>query len=438
MKETEMKIEPMSLTFTIQKNNWEIRIPKSQTKVKYTEQLKLITKDTDYFVPVVVNEQEDAFLLTYTVAAEYKKWDDIKKANKNEKLRALCNIANLEKVLSTRTTFFLHPNNIVFNENLMPQIIYRGIQGLIEPFEMTEDELLKQYKCFIIAMFSKEYQFDDLYNGSLSNATTTTFEREVNEKKTLHELITFLRKNYRKEQQTTDKTMQLVPKKRFRLYKQTTIWMTILLVLITSLLFYTTFIKIPYQDRLLIAHHNFIASDYSEVIHTLSNEDVEKLPHPSKYILAYSYIKVEQLSDKEKEAIMKNISLKSDKYYLLYWIYNGLGDFEQSIDIAKYMDDPQLIMYGLIKKIEQVKNDPELTGAERDEEVRKLRDELESYTEEFELLDEDENVDDEIETNKTIEDEHQEEVIEAEETEETEEDEKEVETEEKDSKKEKK
>ena len=90
---------------------------------------------------------------------------------------------------------------------------------------------------------------------------------------------------------------------------------------------------------------------------------------------------------------MRNINLKSDRYYLLYWIYNGLGDFDQSIDIAKYMDDPQLIIYGLIKKTEQVKNDPDLTGAEREEEVRTLREELEKYTEEYDLLEEDEEID---------------------------------------------
>src|SRR5690625_3783861 len=83
---------------------------------------------------------------------------------------------------------------------------------------------------------------------------------------------------------------------------------------------------------------------------------------------------------------MKNISLRSDERYLLYWIYNGIGDFDRTIDLAKYMDDPQLIMYALIKKTEQVKNDPELSGAERDDEVGKLRDELEKYAEEYDII----------------------------------------------------
>src|SRR5690625_7624663 len=83
---------------------------------------------------------------------------------------------------------------------------------------------------------------------------------------------------------------------------------------------------------------------------------------------------------------MKNISLRSDERYLLYWIYNGIGNFDRTIDLAKYMDHPQVIMYALNKKTEQGKNDPKLSGAERDDEVGQLRDELEEYAEEYDVL----------------------------------------------------
>src|SRR5690606_41679799 len=62
-------------------------------------------------------------------------------------------------------------------------------------------------------------------------------------------------------------------------------------VLLISLLVYTTFIKIPYQERILVAHNEYLANNYSEVIHTLQHENMEKLPYQAKYILADSYIK---------------------------------------------------------------------------------------------------------------------------------------------------
>src|SRR5699024_10381687 len=156
-------------------------------------------------------------------------------------------------------------------------------------------------------------------------------------------------------------------------------------LILLSLLIYTSFVKVPYQEKLLQASQAYLSNDYDEVIHVLYGEKPEDLPQATKYILASSYLNVEKISDDEKENIMKNVNFNSDKRYLLYWIYNGSGDFDRSIDIAKYVDDPTLIMYGLIKRVEQVKNDPGLSGEERDDEVRKLREELEKHVDEYEL-----------------------------------------------------
>ncbi len=390
MSKKELNIGSLSLTFLVDDEQWKVDIPKSRTQITYTEQLKIITNSLEYFVPMKVEEQEDTYRFVFSVSKRLKQGEQIYNLPRNEKLRALCNIYKLYPLLSTRVTFTFHPNNIALDDNLMPLLIYRGIRNQLQPYEITESDILKQYKSLVISLFSKKYTFDDLYNGSLENATDTKFERQVNEKSSMSELFLFLEESYQDEQRYMEKQMQLVPQKRFRLFKQLAIWMSVLSIIVLSLLFYSTFVKVPYQDRLLEGHRHFLANDYSEVIQTLKNEDVEKLPYQAKYILAYSYVKVEPLSDKEQEVIMKNISLKSDKYYLLYWIYNGLGDFDQSIDTAKYMDDPRLIIYGLIKKTEQVKNDPDLTGAERDDEVRDLRRELEEYKEEYDLVDEEE------------------------------------------------
>ncbi len=71
------------------------------------------------------------------------------------------------------------------------------------------------------------------------------------------------------------------------------------------------------------------------------------------------------MSDKKKENIMNTISLKSDAKNLLYWIYNGRGEFSKSLDIAKLLDDPTLAMYSLTKQIEQVQSDTTLSGDEK-------------------------------------------------------------------------
>lgn len=395
MKEKSIKIESLLLQFSIEEDSWQLSLPKSQTQISDSLQLGLLTETSNYFVPVKIVEQEDVFDFLFTVDSRLKKWEDVRELKRNDKLRLLSNIARFQECLLTRTTFFLHPDNLVFDDNLVPYIIYRGIRNLVPPYDIDEDKFLKQFKCLTIALFSNKYSFDELYAGSLKHidAKGTEFEKQVSGIKDLAYLIEFIEENYQREQKKTEETMYLVPIKRFRLFKQLAIIMMILTIVLAVPLAYYFFVNLPYQENLLTAHREHLASDYGKVISTLRKEDPEKLPNAAKYILAHAYVKVEKLSDAEKNVIMKNISLKSDQDYLLYWIHNGLGNFEKSIDLAKYIDDPQLIMYGLIKKIEQDKNNPNLNGSEREELVNKSQEELAKYREQYDLVPEEEDSD---------------------------------------------
>ena len=390
MNERMVYIDPLSIEFHVKGNKWTTSLAKSQTKVTNIDQLKLITALNPHTHSLHIEEKEDMYEFSFTLPENVKMWKTLKELERNDKLRALHNISTLLPMAKTRITYMIHPNNITFDENLMPKIIFRGARDLIPPYHMDEADILKQYKCFCIALFSDKYTFDDLYTGSLKDALNQQFARDIYEADSLDALTTLLYEKFQAEQTKTDETKVYVPRRQFRLYKQMSIWMTSLTVLVLGLLFYIVFAITSFQDDQLSAHKDFLAGDYGEVIRTLKDRNVEKLPHQAAYILAYSYITVERLSDQEKEAIMKNVSLKSNEKYLHYWIYNGQGDFEESIDVAKYLDDPLLIVFGLIQKLEQIQNDPELTGAERDEQTKEVREELNQYTEEYELIEEEE------------------------------------------------
>lgn len=390
MKEKTVEIGELTLHFTKEKSNWQLTLPKSQTKVKDVKQMDLLKQPSDYFSSLEIEEKEDAFLFHMAIDESHKNWEEIRKLNTNEKLRLLCNLVKMDRFLSTRITFHLHPETILFDDNLMLVITYRGLRNLVPPFEFDESQFLKQFKCFAIALVSKKYDFDQLYNGSLRNADETEFQRQVRDIEDLAELKSYLQEAYRKEQDKTEKTMTLVPLKKFRLFKQLAIIMIVVSVLIAIPLAYYGFVKSPYQDKLLTAHGQYLSSDYGEIISTLRDVDPEGLPFRTKFILANSYIHVENLSEREKEVILRNVSLRSDPDYLLYWIYNGRGEFEQSLEKAKYIDDGQLIMYGLIKQMEEARNNPELTGTEREERLNELQDELVRYQEQYDLNEENE------------------------------------------------
>jgi type VII secretion protein EssB len=385
MNEISIQWESITYKFLILNNSWQLNLPKSQTRVKDVRQLALINNDSDLFVPAMVEEGDDMFTFSFEVDPRANTWEDVQKLNRKDKLRLLYNLARFKKILTTRMTFFLHPNNLIFDDNLLPSIVFRGIRELIPPHELNEEKLLLQYKCLIVALFSKKYTFDELYSGSLKNAKDTPFERQVGELDDFDALIKFLEEQYIKEKIELEKTMVHVPAKRFRLFKQLTFTMIALAVILAVPLVYLSFVKTPFQEDLLEADRHFLSLDYGDVINDLEDQTPEKLPDTSKYVLAYSFIKTEKLSEDQKEVILKNISIKSDPKYLLYWIYNGRGDFARTIDLAKYIDDPQLIMYGLIKQIEQAKNDPDLTGTEREKKVQKYQEQYNTYADKYGL-----------------------------------------------------
>lgn len=377
MSEINLTDQSTSLSFLKNQDEWTVSIRKSDTNVTKTEQLELMNQNPGIFPPFSLEETEDFFIFTYPISKLHLDWHTAEKLGRHEKLRLLRNLCKLRSYLNSRIVLFMHPENLLFDENLIPQVIHRGIREVLPPFENDEAVFLKELKCLAIVLFSDGFSFDELMNGSLTKAKQTDFEKDLLKLNSLDELEDYLETAFITEQTMVQEQMTFVPFKRFNLYKRLSIVFAIAIVLLAGPLIYLGVVKIPYTDRLLEAHKHDLAEDNEEIITTLKEDDPDQLPRAAKFILARAYIEAERLGQEEKTTILKNISLKSDSSYLLYWIYNGKGNFEESIDLAKYLDDPQLIMYGLVKKIEQDKNDPSLSGEERDEAVEKSKTELE-------------------------------------------------------------
>ena len=106
------------------------------------------------------------------------------------------------------------------------------------------------------------------------------------------------------------------------------------------------------------------------------------MPYIVLYELAYSSVTNERLDEEQKENVLSNITLQTDADYLRYWIYLGRGEAENAVDIARAMEDGELITYALLKRREEVKADKDLTG----EEMQELLNEIDQEVEEYEKL----------------------------------------------------
>lgn len=389
MTEQIVEIDQLTLTFAISENKREVELPKSQTRIEQSNQLRILTEATKkVFLPLEINEKGDAFTFSFHIDANMKDWQEIKQLHRHDQLRLLSNLTQLRDILTSRATFFVHPENIVFDENLMPRIVFRGVRELIPPFKMDEQMLLKQLKCYSIALLSSKLTFDQLYNGGLEQANDTEFEQKIQQFDDLTELENYLYFLFVAEQKKTDQTMKLTSIRHFNLFKGLSFGFATLIFLLAIPFLYTRLVSLPYQESLIQAYEAYMISDFDGVIESLTDHDVEDMTAVSMYALAYAYVRNDDLSEDSKAMITNNLSANTDPDYLMYWIYTGREQLELAMDKATYLDDPQLIIYGLIKQIEQTRKDPNLSGNERNDQINQLENQLNRYLEEYDLSNE--------------------------------------------------
>ena len=89
------------------------------------------------------------------------------------------------------------------------------------------------------------------------------------------------------------------------------------------------------------------------------------MPKEAKYILAASYVRLDSLSDKQKEVILNTITESTDDTIFYYWIYLGRGKFEKALDVAQNIGDTQLILHAYTNLYESVKADINMNGSEK-------------------------------------------------------------------------
>lgn len=338
----------------------------------------LLVAEQPYFVNQNVIEEEGKLTIESLLTDEYYSWDKLITMIDEEKLRHLINIGQLFHALQDSIyTYNLSPNNLVFSRNGNPLFVFRGVKGQVPPYDVVSlDEFTVNFKAMIVSLLDKKTSYEKLIEGQSPFYKGKLFCETIMKAENLDEIISLLEEKYLEEREQNKEKFSRVSNKLVSRLKLTT--------LITSLIgFFSLFgvlyfllFAMPSQQMISDLRLAFVHQDYSTVVSTVKNTDSKSLSQDDSYMVAYSVIKTEPLTEAQKTELSK-ISTQSNTDYLRYWVLIGQSKIDAAMDIASYLDDPQLLMYGLTKKIDEVQRNPNLTSEQRTEQLNNYKGKLE-------------------------------------------------------------
>lgn len=338
----------------------------------------LLVAEQPYFVNQNVIEEEGKLTIESLLTDEYYSWDKLITMIDEEKLRHLINIGQLFHALQDSIyTYNLTPNNLVFSRNGNPLFVFRGVKGQVPPYDVVSlDEFTVNFKAMIVSLLDKKTSYEKLIEGQSPFYKGKLFCETIMKAENLDEIISLLEEKYLEEREQNKEKFSRVSNKLVSRLKLTTLITSLIgFFSLVGVLYFLLF-AMPSQQMISDLRLAFVHQDYSTVVSTVKNTDSKSLSQDDSYMVAYSVIKTEPLTETQKTELSK-ISTQSNTDYLRYWVLIGQSKIDAAMDIASYLDDPQLLMYGLTKKIDEVQRNPNLTSEQRTEQLNNYKGKLE-------------------------------------------------------------
>lgn len=357
----------------------------------------LLKSENINFIVASVVESDDSIELKYVIDEELRGFGCVYQLDLEEKLRYLLNIANAyENILKTNFTVDIKPDNIYFDVNALVKFTHKGIYKAVEPYEnLKEDEFIRVYKAIIISTLDSKYEYNTLLNGKLEFYKGNLLCEKIRHSMGYKELIDIVKGAYFKEKENNMLNYTKVSNKLVTGLKLCTGISSALALIALISAAYLTLLYIPKIEAVSMSRLAFAKKSYSEVLNYSKKIDARSLRQEDKYIVAYSAVMTEALSDKQKESLLNNISESSNEAYLRYWILIGRADIDKALDIASFLDDPELLMYAMTRKIDELQRNPALGAEERTQQINEYKNKLEELKKKYLSVDESKKTDSE-------------------------------------------
>lgn len=147
---------------------------------------------------------------------------------------------------------------------------------------------------------------------------------------------------------------------------------SVLLIAAAALCFYEIFWLNPYEQSVIKANRDYLKINYSGVIEDFKNTDIARMEISDKYILAYSYVQCENLTEEQKKNIVSALSLDTNEKILDYWIYLGQLEVSEAENIALQLSDDDLLLYAYLKEKNMLETDVDISGSEKEKRIGEL------------------------------------------------------------------
>ena len=363
----------------------EKKIKKSSINAKEKFDYEKLIYPREGFIPCTYKETLEEVIFEYEMEGLYK-INALKKESKDRQYQCIINIVKV-KELMLAYKIQLSEENLYYDENYLPYIGERDIYAKGE--EANEEDFLLLYKSFIGGILGKRYSIRQLQESGIEVLKKERFFEEFYKAETIEDLVNILRERKDAYLKRQKKTTIRVSKTRSRFQVAAALLSSVLLIGSVVLLWEQLINVKPVHEMLIEANEAYIARDYVRCIDTLKEMEVEEMKVSTKYILATSYARGENLRREEIDEIISKLSLVSNERELEYWIHLGKMDMEKAEDLARALSDDKLLMYAYMKELNYLESNTSISGAEKSSRISTLESAIKSLGDKYAPVEED-------------------------------------------------
>ncbi|MDR0298505.1 MAG: type VII secretion protein EssB [Streptococcaceae bacterium] len=346
-----------TLEIEIKKDKFEVILQSTQVRL---DALDVIQHHIN--ADLVVNEE--TVKLTYPfVKGTQTLASSIRKAKTRiEKLQLAQKLSSLGGLSESFELPFLHPEAIfILGDKAL--VGHFGLEGLLSPMVIEPEFFLKSYKALVLSVFNTRLAYEKLVGGSV--VLRDRFSQKIEELTSIAEISEFIDGELIRETAAASQTIAFVPKGRYLFFKVFS-GITLVTALVGAWFVFTAYQETqPRQEAIIAAQTDFLTANYSQTLTDLQNYKPAVLPKSARFVLAASSVNLTDLTSMQKQAILNNISIKSDDNTLNYWIYLGRGDFNQALNLAQNLGDDQLTLLAYTDLYQSTKLNTTMGGAKK-------------------------------------------------------------------------